>query len=305
MLIDSINLNHLRIFESVYRNKSMTLAAKELHLTQSGISQHVKTLEDMLEIQLFDRIKQRLVPTPSAHQLYEKCRDSLNEIEKILSDIKGGTDKIIGQVTIGVPVEFGNNLIVPLLSKFGRENPNVKFNLKYEFVTVMTDLLLKGDVDFAFVDSFHLDDRITTERVYEEVLELCASQDFMKDLASGPVKDQRKYYESLDYVDYQPDEPVLRKWFQHHIGTHHLRLNVRATAMDVQGVARFISNGLGAGVLPGYLLDKFQKEGLRLFRFKGSGEPLKNPIQLAYLKGRSQSAAATTCMRWLSEQLKK
>ncbi|MCC6137911.1 MAG: LysR family transcriptional regulator, partial [Bdellovibrionaceae bacterium] len=59
MLLDQINMNYLRIFEAVYRTRSMTQAANELHLTQSGISQHIKSLEDTLDLQLFDRIKQK------------------------------------------------------------------------------------------------------------------------------------------------------------------------------------------------------------------------------------------------------
>jgi len=63
MLIDQINLNQLRVFESVYRTKSMTHAARELHLTQSGVSQHIKALEDVLTLKLFDRIK-HFINTP-------------------------------------------------------------------------------------------------------------------------------------------------------------------------------------------------------------------------------------------------
>ena len=44
------NLNLLRIFESVYRLGSMTKASKELFMTQSGVSQNIKNLEELLEI---------------------------------------------------------------------------------------------------------------------------------------------------------------------------------------------------------------------------------------------------------------
>ena len=92
MLIDQINLNQLRVFESVYRTKSMTHAARELHLTQSGVSQHIKALEDVLELKLFDRIKQKLVPTPSARELYKNTAKSFEDIETILNKLKK-TDK--------------------------------------------------------------------------------------------------------------------------------------------------------------------------------------------------------------------
>ena len=47
MIINNLNLNHLLVFECVFRNGSMTAASKELHLTQSGVSQHMKSLEDV------------------------------------------------------------------------------------------------------------------------------------------------------------------------------------------------------------------------------------------------------------------
>jgi DNA-binding transcriptional LysR family regulator len=297
MLIDRLNLNHLRIFECVYRTQSMTQAAKEMHLTQSGVSQHMRALEDVLEIRLFDRIKQRLVPTDSAHALYEKCKNALGDIEATLAEIKGGRNELYGKVTLGIPIEFGNNVITPILAKFARENPSVRFQLHYGFVTELQDLLLSGKMDFAFIDQFQTDSRIETERVFDEILELCASPDYVKSL--GAFKESRKGFEELVYVEYQPGEPILRSWMKHHVGTDFLKLNVRVTAMDVQGIARFILSGLAAGILPGYLIEKLETEGQRLHRFKGSGTPLKNAISIAKLKGRSHSRVVQAVIKAL------
>jgi len=49
--------------------------------------------------------------------------------------------------------------------------------------------------------------------------------------------EQRKFLEQLEYVDYQPGEPVLRMWMEHQLGTRSLGLQIRAQLMDVQGVA--------------------------------------------------------------------
>ena len=88
MILDNLNLNHLRLFECVYRTKNMTKAADELHLTQSGISQHMKALEDNLGVKLFDRVRQRLVPTKAGATLYEHCHQGLHNIESAVSYIK-------------------------------------------------------------------------------------------------------------------------------------------------------------------------------------------------------------------------
>lgn len=300
MLIDHLNLNHLRIFECVYRTRSMTKAAIEMHLTQSGVSQHIKTLEDVLEIKLFDRIKQRIVPTEHAHSLFEKCKMALGEIESILSEIKGGSNQLHGKVSFGVPIEFGNNILMPILSKFSIEHPGIQFQLRYGFVTEMQELLLKGEMDFAFIDEFQTDSRIQTERVYDEYLELCCSEHYYKKIGGTQFKESKKSLEEeLSFIDYQPNELVLRSWFQHHYLTQSVKLDVRVSVMDVQGVARLILSGLGAGILPSYLISRFENEGHRIHRFKASGTPQKNTISIAYLKGRSQSIAVQNTMKSL------
>jgi DNA-binding transcriptional LysR family regulator len=301
MIIDSINLNHLRIFECVFRTGSMTTAAQELHLTQSGISQHIRSLEDVLGIRLFDRIKRRLIPTSTAHILFKRCAESLHGIEQTLSDIKGGEVSLSGTVYIGMPMEFGNNIILPLLSKIGKLHPKIKFSVRYGLATQMNVDLLEGDLDFAFVDGFGIDKRITTEIVYHEDLLLCANEELLK--KKGKARETRKYFESLEYVDYQAGEPILRMWFGHHLGSRSLNLNIRATVMNVQGVARMILNGLAAGVLPGHLAYKLEKEGNHLHYFKGCGNPLKNRISIAYVKERTQSLASLHIMQTLLSQL--
>ena len=156
MLIDQINLNQLRVFESVYRTKSMTHAARELHLTQSGVSQHIKALEDVLALKLFDRIKQKLVPTPSAKELYKHTAKSFEDIETILNRLKKTDKELTGVVSLGVPIEFGNNIVIPLLFEFQKKHPKVKFKIRQGFPFEMNRLILDGELDFAFVDSFSM-----------------------------------------------------------------------------------------------------------------------------------------------------
>jgi DNA-binding transcriptional LysR family regulator len=303
MIIDHFNLNHLRVFECVFRMRSMTEAARELHLTQSGVSQHIKSLEEVLDVRLFDRVKQRLIPTAAATQLFKRCTEALYGIEQTLGEIREGKQHVSGTVSIGMPIEFGNNMVVPLLAKFGQAHPQVRFNLRYGFPNEMNEAILRGDLDFAFVDAFGLDKRITTEKVYDELLHLCCTLDYLetatgkKGKPGAAAKGDRKFFESLRYVDYQAGEPVLRMWFEHHLGSRNLTLETCATVMDVQGVARFILSHAGAGVLPGHLVGTLEASGKRLHKFKGSGKELKNGISVAYLQERTPTPASAAVFK--------
>jgi len=302
MLIDQINLNQLRVFESVYRTKSMTHAARELHLTQSGVSQHIKALEDVLALKLFDRIKQKLVPTPSAKELYKHTAKSFEDIETILNRLKKTDKELTGVVSLGVPIEFGNNIIIPLLFEFQKKHPKVKFKIRQGFPFEMNRLILSGELDFAFVDSFSMDKGIKTEPVYDEALDLCISKKM-----GVPVKATTdfEFYEKLSYVDYQEEQSVLSLWIKHHTQVKGAELDVRVYVMDAQAVSRMVIEGIGAGVLPGHLVQKLIEQNRDIQILKGSNKPLFNTISMAYLEEKTFSSSAKSVFEFLQAGLKK
>ena len=301
MLIDNINLNQLRVFGSVYRTKSMTLAARELYITQSGVSQHIKALEDVLKVKLFDRYNRKLVPTRAAIELYRGCQNSLIAIEQSLSKINRGEETLSGTVSIGMPIEFGNSLIIPHLQKFSQKNPAVDFIFRVGFASEMNEAILQGELDFAFVDTFHLDSKIESNKVFEEKLLLCATKDYVhsKKLKSLTVDSLAK----MEFIAYQPDQPVLRLWFQQNLRLRKFKLNVRATIMDVQGVSRLIVHHMGVGVLPEYVVKKMQASGIKLHVFKGSSKGARNSISVAYLKNKTWLPAAEAAKDYLLSKL--
>lgn len=307
MIIDQLNLNHVRIFECVYRTKSMTAAARELHLTQSGVSQHIRAFEEVVGSKLFDRINQRVVPTATATTLYGKCKQSLMGLEEAFSEVQAEKNQLAGRVHIGVPTEFAYNVMIPLIAKFSQKNPLVKFHFRLGYGAEMNQLLLAGDIDFAFIDEFAMDKRVKTRPVYDETLELCA----IPEIAKKAPKDgdfDKSYYESLPYADFSKDEQIIRRWFEHHCGNPTIRINVKSTVEDSQGLARLVLSGIGAGIMPGHLVQKLKKEGTDLHIFRIKNHPLKNTISIATLKERTPSRPTQAAMDFILselEQLKK
>lgn len=303
MVSHDLNLNLLRVFESVYRTGSMTEAAKELHLTQSGVSQHITALEEVLGVKVFDRIKQRLLPTERGRLLYQRTSESLNQIENVIFDVRGQERAFSGNVNVGMPIEFGNSIVMPIIAGFSKKYPKVTFNFNLGYASTMNELLLKGELDFAIIDEFKMDRSITTQKVFDEIWELCGSEDLLNEKSSP--KHTLKYYETLDYVEYQAGNHVLNMWFKHHLNKAHPDLNVRAYIMDVQGISRLIVNKVGVGVLPSHVVQKMKSQGDGIQTFRGCGKPLKNSIGIAKLSQRSLSRAASAAYDWTLSELKK
>lgn len=299
MRIPAYNLNHFKVFMAVYQTGSMTGAAELLHLTQSGVSQHIKALEEELGRPLFSRVGRKLLPTEIAHQIYPDIAQAFVAVGERLRLATGQAGEAQGLVRIGMPIEFGVNVLVPKLAEIGKKNKKLQFDITLDYASVLSQALIRGDLDFAFIDESPLDRRLEYKPVARENLLLCASREYMA--ARPRVSYTQFYFESLDYIEYRGQEPILRRWMLHHLKRKNLRLNVRSHIMDVQGLAKFIACGLGAGVLPDHLVAKLKKDGVELYVFEGKArQPLNNEIRLIRLKERPLGPAALATLEALS-----
>ncbi len=295
-----INLNTFRIFLSVYDQKSMSAAAVKLHLTQSGVSQHVKTLESDLGFPLFERNNKKLYPTANAALLYQRGKRGLSEIEQAVREVRKGKEVAEGLVRVGLPVEFGNNLVIPGLSRIGLKHSGISYDITLDFATVLSGMVLRGELDFALIDQFRVDRALVLEPVAQETLVLCGLKSYVKRF--GAVKATSAYFSKLDYVAYKEGEPILRSWFRHHLHRHSIELRVRARVFDVQGITRFIREGLGVGVLPELVVQRLQRDGVELHVFESKRAPLRNQICMISLPLKDRPLSQRVVMEAVRKQ---
>jgi LysR family glycine cleavage system transcriptional activator len=121
-------LNSLRFFEAAARHLSFTLAAEELHLTQSAVSYQVKQLEAALGLLLFERLPHGLVLTP-AGELY------LMEVRPVLQRLRFAGDRLGRQargrdvLAVSMLPSFATKCLVPRLARFTAAFPGIDLSL--------------------------------------------------------------------------------------------------------------------------------------------------------------------------------
>ena len=121
----SESLRSIQVFVATYEERSFTAAAKREHATQSGVSQHVRKLEDRLGVKLFSRDRGRVVPTPAGDAYYERC------VELLAPRQRGGQcgqpfgGGLTGEIVVGLMPTMTRSALAPALSRFTDEQPNV------------------------------------------------------------------------------------------------------------------------------------------------------------------------------------
>lgn len=118
------SLTELQAFEAAARHNSFTVAARELHVTQGAVSKQVRSLEAFLGVELFERVRQRLLLTEAGARYLARIRPSLNEIEAatvelIASQGRGGVLHIASLPTLGA------KWLIPRLPQFFARHPEV------------------------------------------------------------------------------------------------------------------------------------------------------------------------------------
>jgi LysR family glycine cleavage system transcriptional activator len=120
-------LNALRVFEAAARHLSFKEAAAELHITQAAVSHQIKSLEEVLGIELFRRKGRGVQLTEAARASLPKLRDGFDALAAAVETIHERSAET--ELVITAPPVFTARWLMPRLAEFSRRAPDVEVRL--------------------------------------------------------------------------------------------------------------------------------------------------------------------------------
>ena len=142
------------LFVAAYEERSFTAAAQREAATQSGVSQHVRKLEERFGARLFTREGGRVSPTPAGDRYYLRCLEVLRAHQaaaQVLHDCSAG---LAGEVTVGLMPTVTRCALAPALARFTDDHPNVAVQVHEGYSGALTEQVRHGELDFAVVPGF-------------------------------------------------------------------------------------------------------------------------------------------------------
>ncbi len=129
-------LNALRAFEAAARHLSFTKAADELHVTQAAVSHQVKTLEEYLGVQLFQRRNKAVLLTEAGQLCLPGLREGFDRLAAAIATVraKGAENLLSVTVTPSVAAKW----LVPRLDRFRAVQPTI--DVRIDASTALVDL---------------------------------------------------------------------------------------------------------------------------------------------------------------------
>jgi DNA-binding transcriptional LysR family regulator len=142
------------LFVAAYEERSFTAAAVREGATQSGVSQHIRKLEERFGARLFERDAGRVSPTPAGDRYYRRCLDILRAHAAAAQTLRDFSRGLSGEVAVGLMPTMTRCALAPSLARFVDLHPNVTIHITEEYSGALTDRVRGGELDFAVVPAF-------------------------------------------------------------------------------------------------------------------------------------------------------
>lgn len=148
-----INYELYKVFYHVASSLSFSEASKKLFISQSAVSQSIKTLEKKLEQPLFVRSTKKVQLTPAGKILLKHIEPAMNLIQRGENQLMDATTLGLGQLHIGASDTICRYFLVPYLKEFHKKFPHVPIKVTNASSLNCVELLEQGKVDLIISNS--------------------------------------------------------------------------------------------------------------------------------------------------------
>jgi DNA-binding transcriptional LysR family regulator len=145
-----LNSRQIEAFRALMLTASVTRAAAAMHVTQPAVSRLVRELQDSLELTLFDRNGNRLVPTSDALALFTEVERSFVGLDRIADAARELRSRRAGRLRIAAMPALTNGVLPRFAGRFLAERPRVDLALFGLVSNTVLDWVVSDQCDVGF-----------------------------------------------------------------------------------------------------------------------------------------------------------
>ncbi|ADV25976.1 transcriptional regulator, LysR family [Pseudoxanthomonas suwonensis 11-1] len=259
--VPAMTLTQLRYFAAIVdAGLNITLAARKVHATQSGLSKQIKQLEEELGFLLFTRRARSLTAlTPAAERVLEHARPLLAHAANIRA-LSENLRRETGELHIATTHTQARHVLPPVLAALKRGYPQVAMHLAPGGDAESIARLGRGEADLAIVSSSGdppPGDVCLPLYHWERVVVVPARHRLTR-LGRPLQLDDLVHYPLVSYESSRESGSSLQRAFR----AAGLEPEVAVTARDADLIATYVRSGLGIGVVAEMALESIQGEDL-------------------------------------------
>lgn len=231
----------LEAFVAVAKNKTVHAAADVLHLTQTAVTQRIRSLEKKLTTTLFSRSRRGMMLTVEGEALLRYCYAATELEGETLAAIKGAAILTEIRLNITGPTSIMRSRILPQCMQVMRQFTNLLMNFNVTDLSIGDRLLKSGESEFAIIPPESVANEMQSKELApEQYVLVCTNAWRDRDLIDI-IKNER-------IIDFEPKDQQTFNYLKHFDLFKYAKLE-RHFINRTEGMASMLSAGIGYGVL--------------------------------------------------------
>jgi DNA-binding transcriptional LysR family regulator len=264
-----LNVHQLNVFVTAAETLNFTQTAKRMHLTQSSVSQIIKTLENQLEVKLFKRKARTLTITDAGNVLLPLAREIVEGSIRASERMELMKQKVHGHLIVGCNTAPGKYVLPILLAKFNEVYPLVRFTCKVLPQDQALNKLSEGDIHFTFTNVGEMNHGTTEIQLYlQEPLVLIVPNGHnwteKKEIEPEELLEERFIMREPSSGTYTNVKRGLAE-----LGIDIAKLNVFMEMGTSEAIALAVQQGLGVGFISNMIVQKICQDNVYSVKVKG------------------------------------
>lgn len=252
-----LDSRQLRAFRVLARTGSFTQTARELHLTQSGISHSMKALETETGCRLLDRLGKKVVLTQAGEQLLQHAEKILSEMENARESLKQLGKWGKGRLRLGASTTACQQIIPPVLREFKESFPDHAITLEPGDTPQLVASLLKQKLDVALTLEVDKEPQLEFQPLFNDELQFIVSAQHPWARA-GQV--DREEVSRQSYILYSKTSITFRL-IEQYFRREEMILNTVLEVGSMEATKELVKLGLGISILAPWICRREIQEG--------------------------------------------
>src|SRR5271170_6410202 len=146
-----MHIETLKVFCDIIESGSFSYAASQNFVTQSAVSQQVRSLEEKYDCRLIERGRAGVKPTAAGQILYTSSKEIVRKFLELENRLREIGSVIAGSIRVGTVYSVGLHELPPYLTEFLRNYPAVNVHLEYLRSNKIYEDLIEGKIDLGVV----------------------------------------------------------------------------------------------------------------------------------------------------------
>jgi DNA-binding transcriptional LysR family regulator len=241
-----MHIETLKVFCDLVDTGSFSVAAAQNYVTQSAVSQQIRTLETRYGRKLVERAKRRVRPTPAGEIFYEISREIVSRHQDLEARLQAFSNIVAGTVRVATVHSVGLYEFSDELKRYVKAYPSVNVRLEYKKSSQIYEDVLAGTLDVGVIAYPHKRPQIRLIPFREDQLVMICNP--THPLASHKTISVKKL-EGQNFVGFEKDIPT-HKAIDKVLQKHHVRVNYVAEVDNIEVIKRIVEVGTGISIAP-------------------------------------------------------